>query len=85
MRKVILRFKVVSNLPYAKFGQRFVDPDSQMPTNFLREEKCHWSAIGNRCNSPTKKALFSKEIWQKTAQFSLYMNDGFDKDCCSEL
>ena len=54
MRKVILCFKVMNNASNAKISQHFVDPDTQVPTNFLMEEKCHWSAIGNRCNSPTK-------------------------------
>ena len=70
MRKVILRFKVVNNFSFAKISQHFVDPDSQMTTNFLREEKCHGGPIGNRFNSPKENNKFHKT---------------FEKKICSDL
>ena len=86
MRKVILRFKVKNNASNAKIKQHFVDPDTQVPTNFLMEEKCHWSAIGNRCNSPTKNGKVRTRVLKKNlAQFSIYMNNGSETDCSSEL
>ena len=66
IRKVILRFKVMNNPSYANISQNFVDPDSQMPTNFLGEEKCPWSAIGNWFNSPTKNGKIHKKLLKKT-------------------
>ena len=86
MRKVILRFKVKNNASNAKIKQHFVDRDTQVPTNFLMEEKCHWSAIGNRSTHLPKMARFAQEFWKKNlAQFSIYMNNGSEADCSSEL
>ena len=65
MKKVILRFRVMSNPSHVKISQNIEDPDFQMSTNFLRNEKCLWSGTRNWFNSPTINGKFRKSVLKR--------------------